>query len=127
MIKEMRKNEKGFTLVELVVVIAILAILALLLVPRIMGNVKDSERSKDIANARTIASEIATHNALVSTDGGTRIGSDTTETKYHNDSGNESDLEPIGRDKKKDLPNEDHAVIVVDSGGNAWVEVKDED
>ena len=67
MIKAMRKNEKGFTLVELVVVIAILAILALLLVPRIMGNVRDSERSKDIANARTIASEIASHNALQST------------------------------------------------------------
>ena len=63
MLKKMKKNEKGFTLVELVVVIAILAVLAMLLVPRIMGNVDDANKSKEIANARTLASEITVHNA----------------------------------------------------------------
>jgi len=67
MLKKMKKNEKGFTLVELVVVIAILAVLAMLLVPRIMGNVGESEKQKEIANARTLASEITVNNAMAKT------------------------------------------------------------
>ena len=123
MIKAIKKNEKGFTLVELVVVIAILAILALLLVPRIMGNVRDSERSKDIANARTIAGEIASHNALQSTDG---TGTVIPEGTYHKAITTQSlidGLKEIGRDVD-DLPNEEHAEIIVDEDGNATVKVK---
>jgi len=63
MLKRLKKNEKGFTLVELIVVIAILAVLATLLVPRIMGNVKDAARQTDISTARTLASEITIYNA----------------------------------------------------------------
>jgi type IV pilus assembly protein PilA len=63
MLKRMKKNQKGFTLVELVVVIAILAVLSALLVPRIMGNVQDAAREREIADARTLASEIAVYNA----------------------------------------------------------------
>ena len=117
MIKEMRKNEKGFTLVELVVVIAILAVLALLIVPRIMGNVEDSKRSKDIANARTIASEISTHNALVGTDSsGVKISGGPFSKE------NPGDLSEIKR-TKDDLPSKEYAEIVVDSDGNAAVTV----
>jgi type IV pilus assembly protein PilA len=63
MLKKIKKNQKGFTLVELVVVIAILAVLSALLVPRIMGNVDDARREREIADARTLASEIAVYNA----------------------------------------------------------------
>ena len=63
MMKEIKQNEKGFTLVELVVVIAILVVLAALMVPRIIGNVEDAKRASAIGDARTIASEIATYNA----------------------------------------------------------------
>ena len=61
--KQIKQNEKGFTLVELVVVIAILVVLAALMVPRIIGSVEDARRSSAIGDARAIASEIATHNA----------------------------------------------------------------
>ena len=63
MLIKLRKDKKGFTLVELIVVIAILGVLAMLIVPRIVGNVSDAKNKKEIANARTLASEITIHNA----------------------------------------------------------------
>ena len=52
-------NKKGFTLIELIVVIAILAILALILVPSITGYISKATTAKDVANARSIYSEVA--------------------------------------------------------------------
>lgn len=57
MFKELRKNSKGFTLVELIVVIAILGILALIAIPRLSG-------FSDSANLRAIETN---HRTLVST------------------------------------------------------------
>lgn len=55
--KLIRKDKKGFTLVELIVVIAILAILALILIPAITGYVSKAEKSKNEANARALYSQ----------------------------------------------------------------------
>jgi prepilin-type N-terminal cleavage/methylation domain-containing protein len=68
MLTEIKKNEKGFTLVELIVVIAIMAVLAALLIPRIMGNVEDARHQKEVTTAQTIASEITIWNAKAATD-----------------------------------------------------------
>jgi len=67
-LKELKGNEKGFTLVELIVVIAIMAVLATLLIPRIMGNVSDAKKQKEITTAQTIASEITIYNAKALSD-----------------------------------------------------------
>jgi type IV pilus assembly protein PilA len=64
LLRKRKKNEKGFTLVELVVVIAILALLVTLLVPKIMGNVEEARINTELSNARTIASQITVHNAM---------------------------------------------------------------
>lgn len=122
MIKKMKENQKGFTLVELIVVIAILAVLALLLVPRILGNVGDAKRSSALADARVIASEVNTHNALVAIDdaegGKGPIKAEATDNRLV-----DSELGPIEREDGKTLEKAaDLGIYVeVDEKGNASV------
>lgn len=51
-------TKKGFTLIELIVVIAILAILAAILIPSLANYLERANSAKDLANARSIYSEV---------------------------------------------------------------------
>ena len=124
--KKLEQNIKGFTLVELVLVIAILAVLAGLIVPRIIESVEKSSESKEMASARTLAGEIATHNAKV-------LGDDTgTMNTIPNPLPNGPGLEvvkdrmltPIGRDAEGIISSIEAKgyKISVDSNGDAYVE-----
>ena len=53
-----KKKQKGFTLIELIVVIAIIGVLAAILVPSMIGYVKKSKRTADVANAKQIHTDI---------------------------------------------------------------------
>ena len=49
-----KMNNKGFSLVELIVVIAIMAVLMGVLAPTLIGNIEKSRESKDLQNLDTI-------------------------------------------------------------------------
>ena len=49
---KLKKNKKGFTLVEIIVVLVILAILAAIAIPTMIGFVDDAQGKAEISNAR---------------------------------------------------------------------------
>lgn len=53
-----RKNNKGFSLVELIVVVAIMAVLIGVLVPTLVRNVEKSKKQKDIATVEEVRNQL---------------------------------------------------------------------
>ena len=49
-----KKNDKGFTLVELIIVIAIISILSAAIVPAIIRYIDKSKKAMDVQTAQTI-------------------------------------------------------------------------
>ena len=72
----MKKKNKGFSLVELIIVIAIMAILAGALAPALIKYINKSRRSADISNADTIRTACQT--AMSDEDAMVAIGTGVT-------------------------------------------------
>ncbi len=81
MLRRLRKEEKGFTLMEIIIVIVILGILALLAIPRLLGFTEQAEIASDKEYAAVIAraAELywASHNEEINGDTATNTESAT--------------------------------------------------
>ena len=60
MFKKLRKNEKGFTLAELLIVVAIIGVLVAISIPIFTSQLEKSREAVDLANLRTAYAECTT-------------------------------------------------------------------
>lgn len=79
MLKKMKNNKKGFTLVELIVVLVILAILAALLIPALTGYIDKAKKKQIIAETRqtVMAAQTLVDEAYAKAD----VGADTVKVE----------------------------------------------
>ena len=78
-----RKNNKGFSLVELIIVIAIMAILVGVLAPQFTKYLAKSKTATDIQNAQQMASAISAQFAEDATKSEKVLPTPTAGTKYN--------------------------------------------
>lgn len=57
-LKNLRKDKKGFTLIEIVIVLVIIAILAAMLVPSMLGWIDDSKQKTFLSEANSIKTAV---------------------------------------------------------------------
>ena len=79
---KVRKRNRGFSLVELIIVIAIMAILAGVLAPQFIKYIGNSKKSSDIQNAQMIANAISAQLSQDGVDGTSTIKVGTAADKY---------------------------------------------
>jgi hypothetical protein len=88
-----------------------------------MGNVSEATRNKEISNARTIASEITTFNAVKAAEGGEGMFFPEAADGVVNKDVDLDNL-PEGLEiSKENFPDKETVKIIVDRDGNAEIEI----
>lgn len=80
MLKKFRKNEKGFTLAELLIVVAIIGVLVAISIPIFTSQLEKAKEATDAANIRAAYAEVSTE-ALTDGNSVTPLFVTATQTK----------------------------------------------
>lgn len=129
--KRTKRNNKGFSLVELIIVIAIMAILAGVLAPQFVKYIGRSRTSTDIQNAQQIATALSAEFAdtaratevtqqVVSDANSTKAWDDTTKDA---DANNRSQKDVFGGVPKVKADSDYHFVYSITKSGEVTVSV----
>lgn len=62
-IKSIKRSEKGFTMIELIIVIAIMGILMAILAPSFIGMTSNAKASSDLRSVQTIQKQVSIYEA----------------------------------------------------------------
>lgn len=108
--KRVKKNNKGFTLVELIIVIAIIAILVAVLAPNYVRYVDRSRWSSDRNDCEALLSEVKTAVVELQNEG-TEITSDITITVNKDGLSGLDGTTDLGKKLAEDDPNWDKVVV----------------
>lgn len=117
-VKALNKDERGFTLIELIVVIAILGILAAIAVPRVTTSLSNAKANADIANAQIIGQ--AAERYYIETGNTTNIIQDLVDAGY---------LNKVPQDQYKkpftlEMTSDGKAIVKDSNGKQLYPEVK---
>lgn len=113
-LKNIKKNEEGFTLVELVVVIAILAILGTITIPKVNKSRKNAATTAHNANVKILMSAANMYIADEGPDGEIKWGKDEN-NKIWEDYLQEWPKPPKGTEKK-DINGKEYEVTIDQEG-----------
>lgn len=117
-----KKNEKGFTLAELLIVVAIIAVLVAISIPIFTSQLEKARESTDVANIRAAYAEASV--ASLEADGG--IASYTTEAKMQSNGAIEKiTVEPIGDMTVTSVEKGKYATVSIDATGKATLSFVD--
>lgn len=108
------KNNKGFTLMELMVVMAIIGILGVVLIPNLMKNIENANIKADKANAAVIATAAMTACTMEEEDVHVEGTEEIDKTKIQNYLNGGEIPTPLGKD-------DDTFYVEIDTEGNISV------
>lgn len=100
--KKEKMNDKGFSLVELIIVIAIMAVLVVVLAPQYLKYVERSRNSSDISNATAMATALQVYAADPAADHPFKKGNVITITVTASGSATASSVTTTGTDADAD-------------------------
>lgn len=115
MFKKLRKNEKGFTLAELLIVVAIIGVLVAISIPIFTSQLEKSREAVDLANVRSAYAEVVANYLTDSKASSITVSASQTESGWQGAASQIVNKEISAQTKGSSY------VVAVDASGNVTV------